>query len=199
MMCTHGKSRYCCHVCMPDSSYFCHECHYTSGNTKYKGYCVPCYVYKFPEDELSKYANLKYAELKIKVFLAHEFPDVFTHNKRIVLGDCTAPYRRFLDFYVMFGNTLLAVEVDERQHRGYDKADEDMRVQEILHNIGIEKKMVFIRFNPDGYKVDGKQKRTGFENRLRALHSRVTEVIEYLETGEEYDDVHTEIKLFYDA
>ena len=75
------------------------------------------------------------------------FPGVFTHNRRIWLGDCSVLYHRFIDFYVMIGNILVVVEVDENQHRSYDKKDEELRITEILHNIGMDKKMVFIRYN----------------------------------------------------
>lgn len=197
-ICTHIKERMKCRICSPDSNYFCKECHFLWGNRKYKGYCVPCYVYKFPDDELAKNAHLKHNELKVKAFLANEFPGVFTHNSRIWFGDCTAPYRRFLDFYVMVGNTLFVIEVDEHQHRGYDIEDEKSRINEILHNIGLDKKMVFIRYNPDTYKVDSKRKITSVEDRLKTLKDTVVEILEILYDNREYNDIHTEIKLFYD-
>lgn len=148
---------------------------------------------------MSKTARLKYAELKIKVYLTQEFPETFTHNSRIWLGDCATPYRRFIDFYVMVGGVLVAVEVDERQHKGYSKEDEALRITEILHNIGLDKKMVFIRYNPDAYKVDGKSRRTSDEKRMMKLKETIAEVLAKLEAGEEYDDIHTEIKLFFDS
>jgi hypothetical protein len=197
-ICKHEKQCSHCRICSPNSKYFCLECHYTTGNKKYKGYCVPCYVYKFPDDPISNEARLKHAELKVKAFLAIEFPGIFTHNSRIWLGDCSAPYRRFIDFYVIIGNTLFVIEVDERQHRRYDIADEQARINEILHNIGVDKKMVFIRYNPDSYKVNGKQKRTSNGARLLALKDKVVEVLEQLYSDNEYEDIHTEIKMFYD-
>jgi hypothetical protein len=159
---------------------------------------VSCYVYKFPEDELSQTAKLKYHELKVKAYLTQQFPDVFTHNARVWFGECTDPYRRFIDFYVLIGNTLFIIEVDEKQHRGYDEKDEELRMTQILHNIGLEKKIVAIRFNPDSYKIDGKATRTSYEQRLITLKQKTTEIIEKLEAGFDYDAPYTEIKLFYD-
>jgi len=144
-------------------------------------------------------AYTKYSELKVKAYLSNRFPDMFTHNARIVLGNCSAPYRRFLDFYVLIGNTLLVVEVDEKQHRSYDDGDEVLRIHEILHNIGFDKKMVFIRFNPDSFRTNGKLRRVSFEDRLDELGRKIEEVVGILESGGEYEDVHMEIRLFFDS
>jgi hypothetical protein len=194
-LCPHGRQTYRCRICSPDSKHFCKLCHYISCTKKYKGYCVSCFVYTFPEDELSKMARLKYDEMKVKVYLADRIPG-FLHNQRIWLGDCSAPYRRFLDFHMMVGNTLVVIEVDEHQHKSYSKEDETLRIHEILHNIGLDKKMVFIRYNPSSYKCKGEQ--VGTDVRLESLVQQANEVIEYLESGEEYTDIHHEIKMFYD-
>jgi hypothetical protein len=147
---------------------------------------------------LSATAKLKYHELKIKAYLTQQFPDVFTHNARVWFGHCTDPFRRFIDFYVLVGNTLFIIEVDEKQHRGYNDKDEELRMTQILHNIGLEKKIVAIRFNPDSYKINGKVRRTSYENRLITLKEKTTEILEKLHAGFDYDAPYTEIKLFYD-
>jgi hypothetical protein len=144
-------------------------------------------------------AHLKYHELRVKAYLANEFPGVFTHNARLVLGDCDTPYQRYLDFYTVIGQTLLAIEVDEKQHRRYQPEDEALRIYEILHNIGLDKKMVFVRFNPDSYKAMGKARRTPFAERLVVLGKTVGDIVARLEDGKEYDDVHTEVKLYFDS
>lgn len=143
-------------------------------------------------------ARLNHDELKVKAYLANEFPDVFTHNGRLVIGNCSAPYRRYIDFHVMIDGVLLAVEVDENQHRGYSQDDEELRIQQILHNIGVDKTMVFIRFNPSPYKVGGVRKRTGLGTRLQHLKETVESVIGRIRDGVGYTDPHTEIKLFFD-
>lgn len=121
------------------------------------------------------------------------------HNARLVIGDCAAPYRRFLDFYAMVGNTLLVIEVDEHQHKAYDSEDEELRIHEIHNNIGIEKHMVFIRFNPSGYKTAaGKRAQMPLERRLATLKETITDVLTTPE-HKDYEDMCTEIKLFYDA
>jgi len=155
-----------------------------------------CYVNLFPDDPLSKTARLKSKELQVKAFLFEEFPDRFKHNKQLVIGDCTFPHRRYIDFHCMIGDTLVAIEVDENQHRGYDKNDEELRINEILHNIGFDKKMVFVRFNPDRFTEKGKQKRVPIEKRLDKLKKTLSDIFEYLE-NHEYEDIHTEFKLFY--
>jgi len=193
--CPHNLQRRRCRICVPESPHFCKLCRYITASKKYKGYCVLCYVHTFPSDKLSKKAHRKSDELKVKVYLADTIPE-FVHNRRIWLGDCSAPYRRFLDFHVMIGNTLVVIEVDENQHKYYSKEDEELRVHEILHNIGLDKKMVFIRFNPSPYKCEGTQ--VCIDNRLVALVDEAKKVIEYLRSGEEYEAIHHEVKMFYD-
>ena len=136
----------------------------------------------------------------MKAYLCNEFPDLFVHNRRIVLGDCAAPYRRYLDFYTFLGKYLVVIEVDEKQHNTTKyRDDEEARIHEIHNNIGVDKKMVFIRFNPSSYRIGGKIKRTSYETRLIKLKETVQEVLTFLEQGNEYEDVHTEIKLFFNA
>lgn len=99
--------------------------------------------------------------------------------------------------YTLIGGTLFAVEVD--QHKSYDEKDQDARIHEIHNNIGIDKKMVFIRFNPDAYrKTNGTRGRTTMADRLLSLRDVFQDVLDHLSGGGDYDDVHTEIKLFYD-
>ena len=195
-ICQHNRQRSHCHTCSPNSNYFCKHCHYYTANKKYKNYCMTCYVNLFPDDPLSKTAYLKSKELQVKAFLFEEFPDKFKHNKQLIIGNCTFPYRRFIDFHCMIGDTLVAVEVDENQHRGYDKNDEELRINEILHNIGFDKKMVFVRFNPDRFTEKGKQRRVPIEKRLDKLKNTLKDIFEYL-VDHEYEDIHTEFKLFY--
>lgn len=193
--CPHCVDKGRCRICAPNSKFFCKLCHHVAASKKYKGYCMNCYVYTFPDDELSKNARCKSDELKVKVYLAEKIPG-FIHNRRIWLGDCAVPYRRFLDFHIMIGNTLVVIEVDENQHKYYNKEDEKLRIHEVLNNIGLDKKMVFIRFNPSPYKCEGTN--VDMDTRLDALGKQAQETIEYLESGAEYEDIHHEIKMFYD-
>jgi len=62
---------------------------------------------------------------------------------------------------------MIAVETDERQHRGYDKQDEEDRYSDLymVHSGN----WIFIRFNPDGYRERGKWKNPKIEKRLLVL------------------------------
>jgi hypothetical protein len=199
-LCRHERPKAECRVCHPESSRFCKECQHTyASRDKYRPYCVSCFVHKFPEDERSKHACKKYAELKVKAYLTDVFPEVFTHNRMLILGSCDNPHRRLIDFFTVINNVLLAIEVDEHQHRSYDKDDEIQRVNEIFHNLDFSTRMVFIRFNPDGFKVNGKQRRVSMEDRLTELSKVVARTVtDMYNCPETFTDVHKEIKMFFD-
>jgi len=74
-----------------------------------------------------------------------------------VFGCCDK--RRRIDHRKQFGSTLLAIETDENQHKCYDKEDEIFRYDVIWLATGNVQKMVFIRFNPDGYTDSNGTKR----------------------------------------
>ncbi len=60
-------------------------------------------------------------------------------------------------------------------------------------------RMVFIRFNPDAYKIGAIRKRTSLEKRHEALQHKFEEVKTTIETNVAgYPDYYTEIKMFYD-
>jgi hypothetical protein len=85
----------------------------------------------------------------------------------------------------MIGNTILAIETDEFGHRGYDKADEEIRYDDVymIHS----GKWIFIRFNPDTNvsKIDIEDKldnliETMKENIVRIQCGENTELLEII-------------------
>ena len=131
--------------------------------------------------------------------MTEEFPGIFTHNRILILSDrdksCTTHDRR-IDFQAEIKDYVFCIEVDENQHKYYNPMDEEVRIMEIYENAN--RNMVFIRFNPDKYKQDGKLRRTSFEKRLIALGDKIREVIDRIEHGKGYVDWFTEIKMFFD-
>ena len=84
--------------------------------------------------------------------LKEHFENKFTMRfDKIVEGGCS---RRRPDVAIDFGSHCLMIEIDENQH--YNYSCEEKRMVELYEDIGF-RKIVFLRFNPDGYK-EGRKK-----------------------------------------
>jgi len=96
---------------------------------------------------------------------------------------------------MLIGNTLLAVETDERQHRGYDQKDEEDRYDDLymVHS----GKWVFIRFNPDSYVEKGVRRNPDVKKRLPVLLDQIHKQIERIEK-EENEGLVEIVKLYFD-
>ena len=165
-------------------------------NPKYDKYCMNCYIHYFPDTDKALNARCTSKENKVKVWITNEFKDTFIHNKPLYLGDCSCKVRRRIDLYTPIGNTLLCIEVDENQHKGYKKEDEEARFNDLYMAHG--GKFVYIRYNPDQYKdKDGKKKNPTFEKRIVALVKEVRKQIKRIK-DEENDDLVEIHKMFYD-
>ena len=88
------------------------------------------------------------------------------------------------------GDYVIIVEIDENQHKGYDFSCENKRLMILSQDVG-HRNIVFIRFNPDKYHVDGmlisscwkangfgiltvpKEKRKDLARRLETLKSTI--------------------------
>jgi hypothetical protein len=83
------------------------------------------------------------------------------------LGGCSL---KRPDWLALWQEFVELGECDEGQHRGYNGGSscEDARLSEIYHEEGIfGRKMVVLRWNPDGYKPPGDQKKvTSLKDRL---------------------------------
>jgi hypothetical protein len=70
---------------------------------------------------------------------------------------------RKADALILFHTHSIIIETDEKQHKKYNKKDENVRNDIIFNGLG-GKPLVFIRFNPDGYKDNlGKKHKGCFE------------------------------------
>lgn len=167
----------------------------TRGNKKYRGYCTHCFQHLFPDDPLCKTIYCKTKESKVKTMLIHEGYE-FTHDKPIQYNGCDCNSRRRVDFWKMIGNTILAIEVDENQHKTYNSEDEEIRYNDLfMHHSG---KWVFIRFNPDSYKKNGVKYNPRMEVRLEKLKEVLDTQIKRIqeEANEQLIEIHT---LYYDS
>ena len=115
-------------------------------NTKlYKGYCLRCFQYLFPDEPITR--NYKTKEREVVNFIKNEFNNYdWVADKKIADG-CS---KRRPDLYIDLGYQIIIIEIDEDQHNQYDCSCENKRLMEISQDFD-HRPLVFIRFNPDKY------------------------------------------------
>jgi hypothetical protein len=157
-----------------------------SGSSKYDGYCATCFKVLFPDDERSKVVYRHTKEIRVRNEINSHF-EGFIHDKPLYTGNCNCTHRRRIDHRKSIGNTILAIETDEFAHSSYDPLDEEIRYDDLymIHS----GKWIFIRFNPDGGKVD-------LEDKLEVLVGEIKEQIRRIE-NEENEALLEIIKLYY--
>jgi hypothetical protein len=167
----------------------------TRGNTKYKGYCAPCYQQLFPNDPLTLQIRSKTKEIAVRDFLNINF-NGFINDKPLWSENCECTHRRRIDFRKLIGNTLLCIEVDEEQHKGYGKKEEEIRYDDLyMLHCG---KFIFIRFNPDKFKnKDGKTLNPMLYTRLPLLKEEIEKQIKRIESEDNIELLEI-FKLYYD-
>ena len=168
------------------------------GSSKYDYYCATCFKVLFPDDERSKVIYRHTKEIRVRNEINSHF-NGFIHDKPLYTGNCDCTHRRRIDHRKLIGNTILAIETDEFAHSGYDPLDEEIRYDDIymIHS----GKWIFIRFNPDGGKVDlfpeGKRSyEVAIEDKLEVLVGEIEEQIRRIE-NDENEGLLEIIKLFY--
>ena len=103
------------------------------GNKKYDGYCTRCFSYLFKKDPRTVNIRKKSKELQVVHHLSLKYKG-FLHDKPLYVdlnGGC-CPSKRRVDLRKLINNTLLCVEIDERQHKGYCKLDEERRYNNLF-------------------------------------------------------------------
>lgn len=162
---------------------------------KYDNFCTKCFEHNFPEDPRTALIRKNSKELKVKEFLSKEFKE-FIHDRPLWTGQADCTCRRRIDFRWLIGNTLLCVEVDERQHKDRDQKDEDLRYDDLMMLHG--GKFIFIRYNPDVFiDKNGKRKNPEIATRLASLKTSILHSIQRIQ--EEKNTELLEIQsLFFD-
>jgi very-short-patch-repair endonuclease len=89
------------------------------------------------------------------------------------------------------GTHIVIVEVDEGQHKQYEKNCEEVRMNNITYGFGIP--TVFIRFNPDTYVENGKKHDSSIKVRISPLRGWIRRFIEKIP-----EEMLTVKYLFYD-
>ena len=122
----------------------CLQCNDILANKKYKGYSLRCFIFKFPDVEISR--NYKVKENYMTNFIKNEFKNKIMIFDKIV-GGCS---KRRPDVYIDKLTHILIIECDENKHEPYNNSCENIRTMELFQDFG-NRPIIFIRFNPDGY------------------------------------------------
>lgn len=163
-ICIHGKIKHFCKEC--GGSSFCHhekEKRYckqcggsrlcksdwceTIGNSKYEGYCLPCFVNNPENKDKPNTRNYKTKEKEVVDSITTSFPNFTWISDKKVIDGCS---RRRPDLLLDLGSHIIIVEVDENKHSDYDCICENKRLMELSKDLQ-HRPIVFIRFNPDDY------------------------------------------------
>jgi hypothetical protein len=129
----------------------CIECKSIFVSKKYEYHCLRCYIYKFPDNNISR--NFKVKERYVTDFIKDEFPNQFIFDK-VIDGGCS---KRRPDAFKDCETHTLIIEVDEYQHKNYEEICENKRMMEIFKDLD-NRPIVFIRFNPDDYINENNKK-----------------------------------------
>jgi hypothetical protein len=174
-------------------------------NKKYEGFCLRCFIYKYPLKTVSK--NYKTKEFAVVEFIRAKFPEHIWIADKIVTGGFS---RRRPDLILYLKDYIIIIEIDENQHIDYECLCENRRIMEISQDLG-HKNAIFIRFNPDDYKSGDKKitscwaangngicavkksKTTEWNDRLNVLKAQVNYWID-----NKSDRMIQPIHLFYD-
>ena len=199
--CDHGKFKRNCGICNPAISCkneFCYTTIHNKFKFKYDEYCARCFCFLFPSDKRTKNINTNSKEITILKYLTkNNFFEIngkdFIHDKTLYTGNCKCNHRRRIDFRILINNTLLCIEVDENQHKSYK--DEEIRYNDLY--MVFSGKWIFIRINPDEYKIKNKLYNPKFPHRCIKLGNEIKKHIERIkkEENKELLEIH---KMFYD-
>ena len=90
---------------------------------------------------------------------------------------------------------MLCIEIDENQHKYYVTLDERARYDNLY--MDFSGKYIFIRYNPDPYKLNNKKRNPEFSNRMEKLENEMEKHIKRIENDENQDliEIH---HLYYD-
>ena len=160
-------------------------------NKKHDGFCTHCFKNMFPNDPRTLDIRSKSKELLVKQFLTENHTG-FIHDIVLETKHCDCSHRRRIDFRMLINNTLLCVEVDENQHSSY--MNDEIRYNDLY--LSFSGKFIFIRFNPDNYRIDGALKKTPIKTRLNSLSEEINKHATRIENGENIEllEIH---KLYY--
>jgi len=143
-------------------------------------------------------------ELLVVDYVKNKFSELqFSFNKTVQNG-CS---KRRPDILLELNTHCIIIEIDENQHIDYETNCEEQRINDLFNDIGLP--IIFIRFNPDSYKINDRNITSCFTNTGVVKKSKETEWIQRLETlktsilqslnDTDFSNSYVKIKnLFYD-
>jgi len=120
-------------------------------NPKYEGYCLNCFLHTFPDKPVTR--NYKTKEKSVVDYIKQHFPYLDIVWDKSIKDGCS---KKRPDLMIDLGYQVIFIEIDENQHQDYDCSCENKRIMELSQDVG-HRPIIFIRFNPDDYKKDGKK------------------------------------------
>ena len=148
------------------------------------------YKYSFcAAHDTERKRNTRVRENQVANYLRDQGLHWTAWNKQVAETAC-GRYRP--DFVYELDSHVVVVEVDEQQHAKPGYACDAARMLDIFGAYG-GTPVVFLRFNPDGFKIGGVTKRTTLPTRLRQLETQLRAALEQPPPRQ-----LTIVRLFYD-
>jgi hypothetical protein len=136
----------------------------------------------FPSDERTAQIRTKSKENAWVSAITAKFPELdWKHDKSIYVdfhGGCCDTKRRIdLRCLVEIGDrlVLLAIDIDENQHKGYPPDYESTRYNDLA--MDFTGTMMFLRINPDPFWIGSERVDPSFENRVEAVSAYIHRVL----------------------
>jgi hypothetical protein len=197
-ICIHDKEKAYCRECFVYPQNFCSLCTFVFvKGCPYYPYCFRCYCYTNPNEKIPRRFKMK--ENYINDFLKDYYPDII--NDKPISNLCSSKKRP--DWYIELFTHSIIIECDENQHNKY--SCENKRMMQIFEDLG-NRPIVFIRFNPDKYEINGCKYKECFyyseDNKLQInkqeCDKRLKKLLEIIKQNESIPDKEvTIINLFY--
>lgn len=149
------------------------------GSKNFKGYCSNCYIRIFEDDPLTFQIRCKTKEIAINEFI-HCYFDGFAHQTPLWFGPTRVDNRICID------NTTICIEVVEEQTFSPTISTPDNH------------KYIFIRFNPDKYKIGIKSYNPMLYRRLPILEKEMNHQINRVLQKDNIEVIEI-ITLFFDS
>lgn len=158
---------------------------YTDINAGKLKVCKKCFKKATGYSSTSEEQMVKYIEKDIRIA-------PYVISKDMILKGALCNTKRRPDMYISSSLDLhLLIECDENQHRSYNPSCEMGRMDELIDELPVGRK-VFIRWNPDSYKVNGISGKKSRKERLKEL----TDLILYVTRKTDWQD-HENVVVYY--
>lgn len=117
------------------------------------GKCIRCFYALNPNDKRCKRIKLK--ENEVVKYIKQEFNELNWIFDMFISGDGLC-FNVRPDALLHLNNHSLIIEIDENQHKFYDVSCDEARTHKIQE--ALDRPIIIIRFNPDEYIDNNKQK-----------------------------------------